>query len=90
MRIDKTNPLDLYAAADFAASKARSAKSSDVAATDKTDPAGQTQSLVLQALSAHEFRPEAVEEAKRMLDSGELDTPENVMRAAEKLVDMGI
>jgi len=90
MRIDKTNPLDLYAAADFATSKARAAKSGDVAATDKVDQAGQTQSLVLQALSAHDFRPEAVAEAKRMMDSGELDTPENVMRAAEKLVDMGI
>lgn len=90
MRINGSNPLENFAVADLAASKARAAKTNDAPAASKAAPEGQTQSLILQALSAHDFRPEAVEEARRLMESGELESPESIMRAAEKLLDLGI
>ena len=92
MRINNTttNPLDPFAAAE--ALKARVAKLSDAKANKAEAPAGagQTQALIQQALSAPDFRPQAVEDARRLLESGELDTDPAIQRLAKRLTDFGI
>jgi hypothetical protein len=42
------------------------------------------------AAEAPEVRPDAVAEAKRLLASGSLDTPEAAVRAAERLLRDGV
>lgn len=66
------------------------------AATGKTGdsaggPAGPAfQPYVARAREAEEVRLAEVEEAKRLIAAGELDTPEAAQRAAEALLRLGI
>ena len=46
--------------------------------------------LVSKARAAEEVNLKAVEEAKGALSSGQLDTPEAIRRAAERILDLGI
>ncbi len=48
------------------------------------------QPLAAQAAAAPEVRPDAVAEARRLIESGDLDTPEAARKAAERLLDLGI
>ena len=90
MRINNTNPLDPFVAAD--AVKSRAAKANDAKANKEAAPAdaGQTQALVQQALAAPDFRPQAVADAKRLMETGQLDTDQAIDRLVERLTDMGI
>jgi len=47
-------------------------------------------SYIEQAAAAETVRSEAVAEARRLLDSGELDTPEAAEAAAEAILTLGI
>lgn len=47
-------------------------------------------SLIQAALAADDVNVKAVEEARKALLSGELDTPEAARRAAETLLDHGV
>jgi len=65
------------------------------AGTERTDqtPAVSGDSLaayVARARLAPAVRADAVAEARRLIESGELDTPEAIGRAAEAIVDRGI
>jgi arginine utilization protein RocB len=46
--------------------------------------------LVEQAKTASESDPEAVEKARKLLDSGELESQENILKAAENMIKYGI
>ncbi len=65
-------------------------------AADKTvDSANSAAESALQpcierAAEAVEVRPDAVEDAKRLLAAGKLDTPEAAQRAAENILRLGI
>jgi len=45
---------------------------------------------IAKALSSDAFNVQAVQEARRMLAAGQLDTPDAAQRAAERIVDLGI
>jgi len=91
MRINNTNPMDPFAIAE--AVKALTARSGDAKAgkaeAAPTD-AGQTQALIQQALSTSDFRPQAVEDARQLLETEQLETDSAIQRLAERLVDFGI
>jgi len=91
MRINNTNPLDTFLATDAVksrASKSGGAKAGRDAAAPTT--AGQTQALIQQALSAPDFRPQAVANARRLVETGQLESDQAIHRLAERLTDMGI
>lgn len=45
---------------------------------------------IAKALSGDGFNVRAVREARRMLAAGQLDTPDAVQRAAQRMADLGI
>lgn len=68
-------------------------KSSDARGADAGDGAGRTsaqQSLIEAAGAVKDVNPQAVEEARNALRSGELDTPEAARRAAEAILEQGV
>lgn len=46
--------------------------------------------LIQQATQIQQTDPQAVEQAKQLLDSGELENTENIRQAAEDIIDFGI
>jgi hypothetical protein len=64
------------------------------AAESKTSGTGSARSarppLVKLAMAADEVNVKAVEEARRLLEAGELDTPAACDRVAEVLLDRGL
>lgn len=66
------------------------------ASTDRTAPAegleviSEHKALVQQALATDEVNTQAVEDARQMLESGALDTPEAARRAAQNILDLGL
>ncbi|MFO8014479.1 MAG: hypothetical protein R6X20_14370 [Phycisphaerae bacterium] len=62
----------------------------DEAAETPKDEQGVPPSYVERAAAAAEVRPDAVAEARRLLESGELDTPEAAAEAAETILTLGI
>jgi hypothetical protein len=46
--------------------------------------------LVDQAVKASDANPDIVQKAKQLLNSGQLDTPENIRSAAENILKSGI
>ena len=60
------------------------------AAGPARDDEGAPAAYVQQASEAAEVRPDAVAEARRLLESGELDTPEAAAGAAEAILTLGI
>ncbi|MBN1942933.1 MAG: hypothetical protein JW849_06530 [Phycisphaerae bacterium] len=72
---------------------ASSSKSSDARGADAGGGVGQTsaqQSLMETVLAVDDVNAQAVEEAKKALLAGELDTPEAARRAAEAILDQGL
>ena len=95
MRIDRSlyglNPKDLRSKPAKAgqSGKARGAgttAASGTASAAETAPA----SLVSQALATDEVRMQAVEEARMLLQTGQLDTPEAIERTARAIVERGL
>lgn len=92
MRIDGLSNLEHLNCPNGKAS-ASSSKSSDARGADAGGGVGQTsaqQSLIEAALAVNDVNAQAVEEAKKALLSGELDTPEAARRAAEAILDSGL
>jgi len=46
--------------------------------------------LIAQARRSEELDLQAVEEARRLIASGELDTPQAARRAAQAIIDLGL
>lgn len=73
------------------------AKPNKTTGSQESAPAGRGETIeptvmpyVRKALESDRIDLQAVAEAKRLLESGELDTPEAAARAAEKIIDLGI
>ena len=47
-------------------------------------------SLIEQAIQADQTDPKAVLQARQLLESGQLDTPENIRQAAKNIADIGL
>lgn len=92
MRIDGTHGIDPRALGDAKALSGKGfaapAAAGDVAKTASSAPSRGP--LVQEALSASEVNLQAVEEARRMIASGELDSPEAIQRAAQAMTDRGL
>ncbi len=94
MQIDRTEGLEGLGLLDTAGSLSKSGKTAPAA--DKTDgspgSAGEAsfQPYIDRAGEADDIRSEAVEEAKRLLAAGQLDTPENARKAAQNILTFGI
>ena len=92
MRIDGTSYGSgcLAGGANAAAGKSnRSGKPLQGAANRPVLSAGEKE-LVTRALAAEQVNATAVAEARRLLESGQLDTPEAIDRAAAVLLDLGV
>ncbi len=95
MRIDGPNSLNAYEAARQTPGGARETSPAGERgdAADPADAAGvdaEARPYVGKALAADDVNLEAVTEARNLLDAGELDTPEVIRRAAERIVSDGI
>jgi len=90
MRIDNKNPLDPFLAAE--AAKSRPSKPGGAKGVPDAAPvvAGQTQALIQQALAAPEVRPQAVADARQLIDTGQLESDQAFHRLAERLTDLGV
>jgi len=94
MQIERTEGLDPLGLPDNAGHLAKNSRTGS--ATDQ--PEGSSgfiseaalQPYVERAAEADAIRSEAVQQAKRLLASGELDTPETARRAAENILRLGI
>ena len=92
MRIDGPNRLPSPAASDADAAPPRrsQAPSPRPGDGDAVIIAPELQRYVRQAGSCEEVRADAVAEARRLIDAGELDTPEAMQRAAERILTEGL
>ena len=74
-----------------AARKARSADSRPAATTEQADMLNAaSQPYIRKAAASEEVNLQAIAEAKKLLASGELDTPAAAQRAAERILSTGI
>lgn len=71
-------------------SKSKAGHSGSMGQTDGAKLVSAHESLIQAAVAAEEVNVRAVEEARAMLESGQLDTPEAARRVAESLVDLGL
>jgi hypothetical protein len=90
VRIDGTiHPEHLNPNGKPLGSKSRASESRGADAGGALDRASTQQPLIQAALAAEEVNVKAVEEARKALQNGELDTPEAARRAAEAILDLG-
>ncbi len=93
MRIDgpnnRTDFLNLPGG-DGKSSKAATSDPKALAVDSGLEHISSQQSLIQDALAASEVNSKAVEEARKMLESGQLDTPEAIKRAAKNMIDLGL
>lgn len=92
MRIDGISNPEHLNCPNGKASASKS-KSSDARGADAVGGAGRTsarQSLIEAALAVKDVNTQAVEEARKALLSGELDSPQAARRAAETILDEGV
>lgn len=94
MHIERTQGFDALGLPDPAKNLPKADQTS-AAARRAGEPAGASagagfEPYILRAADAPAVRSEAVQEARRLLASGELDTPEAVQRAAEAILRLGI
>jgi hypothetical protein len=61
-----------------------------VAGGSETGVDSEFQALTLQAAGTPDVNAQAVAEAKRLLQNGQLSSPESIRRAAEAMLDRGI
>ena len=94
MRIDGTNGAELHGAPEGAPTSRHPGgppRGQDPAAGEGLPASGaEYQSYVQKAAACKEVDLEAVAEAKGLLESGQLDTPDAAQRAAERIVTLGI
>lgn len=94
MRIDGTFGFGTFGVGDGknAASKAGKSGSAHGASAMVNDPviADLAASYVGQVQAVEDVNLSAVAEARRLLESGELSSPEAIRRAAQSIVDLGV
>jgi hypothetical protein len=93
MQIERTDGLNPRGVPDNSTGPLRSAGNPGAKeAAPDSQPTAETatEALVRQAATADEINLTAVEEARRLLESGQLDNPEAIRRAAAALLDQGI
>ena len=94
MHVERTEGFDALGLPDAAGNLPKADKTAPAA--DQTDGSRRSaaeadfQPYIDRAAEADEIRSEAVEQARRLLASGELDTPETARRAAENILGFGI
>ncbi len=93
MRIDGTNnqqiPANKITGADAQPAKTQNSQGSAPAEQGlAVEPA--VMPYIRKAIESDQIDLQAVGEAKRLIESGELDTPEAAARAAERILDLGI
>lgn len=91
MRINATNGLDprsLTTESNKTAGSAKSQCGTDAAACERVE--SEYAKLLQAAAGTEEVDQAAVAEARRMLNAGELDTPEAARRAAEAMMRIGL
>lgn len=94
MQIERTEGVDSLGLPDGSGNLSKTGKAASAA--DKTDGSPDLLSeaalrpYIDRAAGADEIRSEVVNEAKRLLAAGELDTPENARKAAEAILRLGI
>lgn len=90
MRIDVTSGAGPYKAADGKADKAKEAKGQPASSGPKgAEVILSQEGLIAAARNAEEINTQAVEEARGLLESGQLDTAEAAERAAKAILDLG-
>jgi len=92
VRIDGTNGVPPRPLADAASSQGKPAKSAEPTRLDgklASVPPAQLP-YVHAALASEEVNSQAVEEARKLLESGQLDTPEAILGAAKAILDKRI
>jgi hypothetical protein len=88
LRIDGTYGLEPNKASEDKEGAAQSPKATGVGAA--TEVVSSQERLIAAAGSADEVNARAVEEARALLASGQLDTPEAAKRAAQNILDLGL
>lgn len=91
MRIDGTTGPELLNLPDGEGkpSKTKASGSKSIAVDKGHEHISSQKSLIQEALAATEINRKAVEEARELLESGQLDTPEATKRAAQNIIDIG-
>lgn len=94
MRIDGANSLRPHDPSGAAKPPQDSSRPSGAADARKTARDSEIESMLAPylraAMAGEEIDEQAVAEARRLLQSGQLDTPEGARRAAEALMRLGI
>ena len=94
MRIDGTHGLDPNAPAEGQNAPARNtpktASASPEGGVDGSQILAAQREVIAQARRAEKVDLQAVEEARRLIASGELDTPEAARRAAQAIIELGL
>ena len=94
MRIDGPENIGAHGLPDENLPKPSPAKSSDSGAVqpDSEVPTGDAayRQYILKATATEEIDLQAVAQAKELLESGQLDTPEAADRAADTILSIGI
>ena len=92
-RVKKKNePAPLNLAVDQKPSKGKSPIKISKPQTAKAQPNGDSpdKAALQAALASAEINTKSVEEAKKALATGELENPEAIRQAAEKMLDSGL
>ncbi len=92
MRIDKAQGYDSPALRQAAAANAQKQPAGQAAAAnaDGVEILPSNQALIQSAKAVDEVNRQAIEEAKALIASGQLDTPERIRQAATNMVDLGM
>ncbi len=91
MRIDGPNRTDIPSPSEGNADKRPVAGSSGTPEAAPTRIGEETcKSYIQKASACEEVNLQAVTDAKKLIESGQLDTPEAVNRAAERIISIGI
>jgi hypothetical protein len=95
VRIDGTYGLEPRKAAEEKDAKAPGAKGATVPAPAPDEAGGaqvvwSQEKLISSASAAPEIDARAVSEARALLESGQLDTPQAADRAAQRILDLGL
>lgn len=91
MRIDGTTGSELInlPGGEGKFSKTKTSNSQGAAVEKGLEHISSQKLLIQEALGATEINHKAVEEARALLESGQLDTPEAAKRAAQNIIDIG-
>lgn len=84
---DASNPIEGYVPAS--ASPAANKKKPIEAAVDASSVLSDIQPLARQATESPEVNAQAVEQARALIQTGQLDTPDALQRLAQTLLDRG-